>query len=149
MSKVKKQSDKQENNADEIMIQFEKLQITPNECELSRELNINGSFKSSQSFNGKWIISYVVDSAWTQHVINLGETNKQQILNENKSNNLEFEVSTIKITDINDSTLFNVGLLKLQLMNIDDDKEIISVNIVTQITKQDKQYIRTFFNPLQ
>ena len=80
----------------------------------------------------------------------MGETDKQQILNENKPNNLEFKVSEIKITDINDSTCFNAGLLKLQLMDMDNhDKEIISVNVVTQITKHDKQYIRTFFNPLQ
>ena len=156
---VKKQSDKQENNDNdnntnnktEIIIKFDKLKIRPNECELCRELSINGTFKSSQSFNGKWIISYVVDSAWTQHVINLGEIVKQEILSDNKPNTLEFKASEIKVSDINDSTLFNTGLLKLQLMDIGQEKpkEIISVNVVTQITKQDNKFIRTFFNPLE
>lgn len=140
---------KENNNDDEINIEFEKLEIFPNECNLSDKLTINGSYKSSHSFQGKWKINYIVDSSFTKHVINLGETDNQQISNKS-SNNLQFKVNEINISNINDNTLFNTGLLKLELIHQSNGTEVISVNVVTQITRtKEQKYIRTFFNPLE
>merc|ERR1719245_1289397 len=92
-----------EEKSQEIGIEFESLDIFPNECELSDELNINASFQSSHSVSAKWIISYVVDSTFTKHVIGLSVGDYQQISNEH-TNTLNLKIDKIDVSDINDSS---------------------------------------------
>mmetsp|Transcript_56172 Transcript_56172/g.93614 ORF Transcript_56172/g.93614 Transcript_56172/m.93614 type:complete len:142 (-) Transcript_56172:28-453(-) len=130
-------------------IQFDALEITPNECEFSKELCISATFRSSHCMKGRWKFLYVVDSSFTKHVINLGDCSAHQIVNDNKPNSLEFKIDKIDVANIKDYTLFNTGLLKLQLTNEETHNEVITVNIVAQITKENNKLMRTFFNPLE
>ncbi|ETO09503.1 hypothetical protein RFI_27874 [Reticulomyxa filosa] len=135
-------------------ISFISLDVGPNNCSLSRELNITGTFES-ESFNGKAVISYVVDSADAQHIIRLGETDVLKAEGHSNKKHFKFSINSIDVQNISRSMLLNVGLLKLDLLERNNKsavptKEKLTVNIVTQIKKnQQGELIRTFFNPLE
>lgn len=137
-------------------IDIKQLDVTPNECDLTASLCIKGNFDSSQSFKGKWKIVYIADSAYTKHVIVLGETKCQDIVQNKSTNLIDFNIDKIDVSGVNDATLFNVGILKLTLVQCDnqgkESNEILDVNIITQISQDEKdktKFIRTFFNPLE
>ena len=139
-------------------IDIKALEITPNECPLTDALSIKGNFSSDQSFDGKWKIVYIADSANNKHVINLGDTPCYKITKDTATNLIEFNVDSIDVSAINDAALFNVGILKLTLYECDtannnkEIREVMDVNVVTQITqdsKDESKFIRTFFNPLE
>ena len=96
--------------------------------------------------NWEWLIKYTVDVAAKRAIINLLKE-KSDVGNIGKHTK-EFNIEKISIEGISKKDLMNVGLVSI--CGMQDETEVISINIVSQIDKNEKGEItKTLINPLE
>eukprot|EP00826_Nyctotherus_ovalis_P065264 TRINITY_DN9589_c0_g1_i6.p1 TRINITY_DN9589_c0_g1~~TRINITY_DN9589_c0_g1_i6.p1 ORF type:complete len:133 (-),score=35.86 TRINITY_DN9589_c0_g1_i6:69-467(-) len=108
---------------------------------LSLEYSITATYQSWE-----WLVKYTVDVAFRRVVLNLLQE-KTESSTEGKHAK-EFTIPKISTEGIPEKDLLNVGLLSI--CGIGNGKEVIAINIVSQITKNDKgELFKTLLNPLE
>jgi len=60
---------------------------------------------------------------------------------------MQIQVAGINVTGLKASVLCNVGLLELFLK--EGSADVVQINMVTQVTKKDDQFMKEIFNPLE
>lgn len=123
------------------------LDVTPNNCALDAGFELSLTFTSDAAVAGaKWDVSYMVDMTGRRHVVQVGSTDPADVVP--GENTMKFSSPGIDLSGAKKSWLQNVGLL-LIVLKAPDGAEIVQVSLVTQITKQGDQLVRTMLNPLE
>lgn len=93
---------------------------------------------------GYWIIKFLVDLTNNRLIKILGETSVEDYLE--GENDLLFKAKSIDLSGVMPSTLANSALLMACF--IADGEEVLSVNVVVNVKKENGVLIREFLNPM-
>jgi len=108
---------------------------------LSFEYALNNDFK-----NWKWVIKYTVDIAFKRIVLDVLHEKSESIASGKYTKDII--IPKISTEGIADKDLLNVGLLTIY--GISDNEEMIAINMVSQITKNEKgELYKTLLSPLE
>lgn len=123
------------------------LKIIPESSNIPDPIKISFDFSLTESYkNWEWIVKYTVDVAYKRAVLVL-YTEKIGTLNVGKYTK-EITVPKIATEGIPKKDLMNVGMLSI--CGVDNGKEIVTINIVSQITKNEKgELVKTLLSPLE
>jgi hypothetical protein len=132
---------------DPVQIQVTSLQVSP-----LKSNDVSSGFKLEIDFNidrdviaGMWVIKFLVDLTNKRLIKILGETEVEDFME--GDNSMSFVAKGIDISDITPSTLANSALLMACL--IADGEEVISINIVVNVTKNKTgELTREFLLPM-
>merc|ERR1712205_232890 len=132
-----------EDMADKVNVT--KIEISPNECEISSELKLGIEFSLDTPLsNAVWAIKYIVDYTNKRKELVMGRI-EMGALAVGEQHKLTFEVPKVDVSGILDTLLLNVGLLLAVLT--DGAEEVLQISCVTQVTKaQSGELVRNIFN---
>mmetsp|Transcript_10703 Transcript_10703/g.15657 ORF Transcript_10703/g.15657 Transcript_10703/m.15657 type:complete len:136 (+) Transcript_10703:45-452(+) len=132
---------------EEFELKLNSIEISPNDCEITKPLNIKMKFKMNKTLKeATWEGQYILDMTHQRHVKHLGVTKNIQY-EKDKEYEFEFAVDTIDVEGLHKILLRNMGLLVLTLS---EGKEMVfKVSCVTTTEQKGEKYIRHILNPLE
>lgn len=114
-------------------------------ADLESPIHLNIKFELDRDvIAGFWKVQMLVDSSNARIIKVLGETDVEDY--PDGESEMDFSARSVDISGIAPSTLTNSGLLMAIFMA--DGEEVISVNMVVNVTKQDGRIMREILNPL-
>eukprot|EP00286_Rhodomonas_abbreviata_P010957 CAMPEP_0181323666 /NCGR_PEP_ID=MMETSP1101-20121128/19918_1 /TAXON_ID=46948 /ORGANISM="Rhodomonas abbreviata, Strain Caron Lab Isolate" /LENGTH=134 /DNA_ID=CAMNT_0023431731 /DNA_START=10 /DNA_END=414 /DNA_ORIENTATION=+ len=123
------------------------VSVDPNDCPLGAPLTIKMKFTATRAINkAVWDLKYMVDMASKRKLIALGTTEETSYAAGTESS-MEVSSAGIDTTHFKPHHLANAGLVVATLL--EDGKEAVTVNLVTQVTTKDGELIRTVYSPLE
>ncbi len=101
---------------------------------------------SGELTNWEWVVRYTVDVAYKRNIIDIfkekGDAEKPG------SHSKAFAIPNINLEGVSKKDLMNVGLLSICVVK--EGKELVAINIVSQVTKNDKgDLVKTLLSPLE
>ena len=119
----------------EYGVNVTRIDVTPNACAIDRELALEIEFECARAVAaGTWTVVYVVDSSYKRHLLQLGSQGPHTYAAAGVKHTFKFSVDRIDVSAVKRSLLLNVGLLSVALK--DGDKEVIEINLVTQVRRR-------------
>ena len=146
-----------EAEGEEEKIILSKLNIIPETTEINKGVNVEVEVLAKEDIvNVEWIIQYTVDVALKRKIIIL-QKKKQSVDVYKKEEKYEerFEIEDVDFSfeGVSRKDLFNVGLFSIiarQTISPEKHEDLITINMVTQITKNDEgALMKTIINPLE
>jgi hypothetical protein len=138
-------SDDHYDDEDPDVIDVLAISIAPNECAFDAPLDLCIRFATHQHLSDAWWhFSFIVDSACKRHIVELGSSDR--CVYDVGEHEYTFSHDGFPVDGVKRSSLLNVGLLRAQLCDGDDD--VIDIKMMTQVQVVDGQITRTVFNPL-
>jgi hypothetical protein len=134
----------------EDLIELHQVNIEPNNCRLEEPLHIDMEFTTKAPLeNAFWEVKFIADQAHKRKIVLLGET--PPTFYGDGLHTMSFDVDAIDVSNLSRVVLANVGLLLAVLHGERDGQlqEIVQVSMVTQVTANGSELVRSIFNPLE
>eukprot|EP01065_Artemidia_motanka_P038211 TRINITY_DN47065_c0_g1_i1.p1 TRINITY_DN47065_c0_g1~~TRINITY_DN47065_c0_g1_i1.p1 ORF type:complete len:139 (+),score=49.83 TRINITY_DN47065_c0_g1_i1:73-489(+) len=127
-------------------IEVQDVAIEPNHCPLEVPVTVSLQFCCREPLpDCSWHVCYEADYTGKRHVIELCSTPSETY--EPGKNAVDLEIPPVNTEGVKEKRLLSMGLLRCTLSC--SGKEIASVNVVTQVQKEDGRLIRNMMNPLE
>mmetsp|Transcript_47965 Transcript_47965/g.113577 ORF Transcript_47965/g.113577 Transcript_47965/m.113577 type:complete len:138 (-) Transcript_47965:28-441(-) len=128
-------------------IELTAVTVEPSDCPLGAPLTVKMKFKTSRAISkAVWDMKYMVDMASKRKLIAMCQSPETSYA-AGAECSMELSSSGIDTSGFKPHHLANAGLLVLTLL--EDGKEAVAVNMVTQVTTKDGELIRTIYSPLE
>ncbi|KAG5189951.1 hypothetical protein JKP88DRAFT_232810 [Tribonema minus] len=133
-----------------VEIELTSLDVSPNNCPVAEGLDLKMGFTLSAPLqHAVWSVKFVVDSVNARHVIELGNTEPENL--SAGPSRVHFSVPSIDVTGVKPCTLANMGLMVASLTGRQGGGrvDVVDVNMVVQVEKRGQELVRCIYSPLE